>query len=74
MPGSADYRRRADEYRALSTKAASRREREGLLSVAMLLEALAQHEVERMTHRNITSSSCGQKPDLIQKIYPRPAE
>ena len=47
MPGSADYRRRADEYRALATKAASRREREGLISVAMLLEALAQNEVER---------------------------
>jgi hypothetical protein len=47
MPGSADYRRRADEYRALSTKAANKGEREGLLSVAMLLEAFAQHEVER---------------------------
>ena len=55
MPGSADYRRRADEYRALS-KAASRREREGLLWVAMLLETLAQHEDEREeTQRGILS-------------------
>ena len=47
MPGSADYRRRADEYRALAKKAASKKEREGLLSVAMPLETLAQNEVER---------------------------
>ena len=43
---SADYRRRADKYRALAAKAADVRERDGLLSVAILLEALAQN-VER---------------------------
>ena len=47
MPRSADYRHRADEYRALAAKAADEKEREGLLSVATLLEALAQNEVER---------------------------
>jgi hypothetical protein len=47
MPGSADYRRRANEYRALAAKATDNKEREGLLSVATLLETLAQNEVER---------------------------
>ena len=47
MPSSVDYRRRADEYRALAAKAADDKEREGLLSVAMLLETLAQSEGER---------------------------
>ena len=42
----ADYRRRAVKYRALAAKAADVRERDGLLSVAILLEALAQN-VER---------------------------
>jgi hypothetical protein len=47
MPRSADYRHRADEYRALAAKAADEKERDGLLSVATLLETLAQNEVER---------------------------
>jgi hypothetical protein len=47
MPSSADYRRRADEYRALTAKAANKKESEGLLSVATLLETLAQNEIER---------------------------
>ena len=46
MSSSADYRRRADKYRALAAKAADVRERDGLLSVAILLEALAQN-IER---------------------------
>jgi hypothetical protein len=47
MPSSANYRRRADEYRALAAKAADKKERDGLLAVATLLETLAQNEVER---------------------------
>jgi hypothetical protein len=47
MPGAAEYRRRANEYRAFAAKAANEKEREGLLSVATLLETLAQNEVER---------------------------
>lgn len=47
MTGSADYRRRAEKYRALAAKAAHERERDGLLAVATLLEALAHDRVER---------------------------
>ena len=47
MPGSADYRRRADEYRALAAKAANKKESEGLLSASRCWKTLAQNEVER---------------------------
>lgn len=47
MPDLVYYRRRADEYRTLAAKAANQKEREGLLSVATLLETLGQSEAER---------------------------
>jgi hypothetical protein len=45
MPDSANYRRRADPYRALAAKLPMK-ERDGPLLVATLLEALAQN-IER---------------------------
>ena len=47
MPDLTELHRRAEEYRALATAASDEKQRVGLLSVATLLETLAQGAVER---------------------------
>jgi hypothetical protein len=56
MPSSANYRRRADEYRALAAKVADAKERQGLLSLATLLDTLAENEAEREEGRQQPTS------------------